>query len=111
MDKSGYPEMISSLPEADVPIPGVLGKLLQAKDHQVVFWNLDTDVVIPPHSHRDQWGIVVDGEIVLTIGDETRRCRAGDSFFVPAGVEHGVTVVLPSRVIDVFADVDRFTTR
>jgi quercetin dioxygenase-like cupin family protein len=43
----------------------------------------------------------------LTIGGQTRRCRAGDSFHIPAGVELGATFLTHLRAIDFFADVDR----
>ena len=62
---------------------------------------------IPPHSHGEQWGIVVQGEMDLTVGGETKRYRAGDSYHIPAGVEHGATFLTHFRAIDVFADVDR----
>ncbi len=43
------------------------------------------------HSHsNEQTGIVLDGEMKLTIGNETRLCQKGDAFAVPGNVEHSV---------------------
>ena len=36
-------------------------------------------------------GIVLDGEMKLTIGNEPRLCQKGDAFAIPGNVEHSVT--------------------
>ncbi len=106
-----YPEMIESLPDVDVPVDGVRGKLLQGTDRQVVFFEIEPIGAIPLHTHGAQWGIVVEGEMDLTIGGETRTYRAGDSYFVPAGVEHGATFKSHFKAIDVFEEVDRYAAK
>ena len=111
MSNGSYPEMITGLPEVDFPLPGVRGWLSQAKDHQVVFFDIDPIGEVPVHTHGDQWGIVVEGEMELTIGGETKRYAPGDSYFIPAGVEHGARFLSHFRAIDVFADVDRYKPR
>jgi quercetin dioxygenase-like cupin family protein len=63
------------------------------------------------HTHGEQWGIVVEGEMELTIGGQTRRCGPGDSYHIPAGVEHGAKFLTHFRAIDVFADVDRYKAK
>ena len=103
-----FPEMIRSLPEADIPFDGVRGWISQAADHQIVFLDIEPIGAVPPHSHGEQWGIVVEGEMDLTIGGETKRYRAGDSYHIPAGVVHGATFLTHFRAIDVFADRDRY---
>ena len=108
MSISPYPEFITGLPQVEIPVPGVRGWLSQAKDHQVVFFEIEPIGEIPPHSHGEQWGIVVEGEMDLTIGGETRRYRPGDSYHIPPGVEHGATFLTRFRAIDVFADADRY---
>jgi len=44
-----------------------------------------------PHYHRarDEIFYVLDGELVLRIGDETRTARAGTFAFIPRGTIHG----------------------
>ena len=105
---NGYPEMITRLPQANIPLDGVRGWISQAPDHQVVFLDIDPIGEVPPHTHGDQWGIVVEGEMELTIGDETRRYRPGDSYYIPAGVPHGAKFLTHFRAIDVFADANRY---
>ena len=111
MTNAGFPELITQWPQADVPLPGVRGWISQARDHQVVFLDIDPIGQIPPHSHGEQWGIVVEGEMELTIGGRTRTYRAGDSYHVPAGVEHNAKFLSHFRAIDVFADKDRYKAK
>ena len=111
MPTAPYPEMITGLPQADILLDGVRGWISQASDHQVVFLDIDPIGEVPPHSHGEQWGIVVEGEMELTIGGETRRCGPGDSYHIPAGVMHGAKFLSHFRAIDVFADADRYQAK
>ena len=61
----------------------------------------------PPHSHCAQWGLMLDGEMELTIGAETKLHRKGDSYFIPAGVVHSANFPTLAYVIDVFDDKAR----
>lgn len=106
-----YPEMIEELPDIDIALEGVRGKLLQGADRQVVFFDIEPVGAIPLHRHGSQWGIVVEGEMELTIGGETRSYRAGDSYYIPAGVEHGATFNTRFKAIDVFEEPDRYRAR
>jgi quercetin dioxygenase-like cupin family protein len=71
------------------------------------FADLEANAVVPMHSHpHEQAGTVIDGEIEITIAGETRRVKAGDTFIIPGGVEHGVvTGNAPAKVLDVFSPV------
>ncbi len=109
--QSFYPELIQNLPDAEIPIPGVRGKLLQSEQGQVVFFDIPATAKVPPHSHGAQWGVVLEGEMELTIGPETRTYRKGDSYFIPAGVTHAATFKTRCRVLDLFADKDRYRVR
>ncbi len=108
MATAAFPDFITNLPEADIPFPGVRGWISQAPNHQVIFMDIDPIGAVAPHRHGAQWGLVVDGEMELTIDGVTQRYRAGDSYFIPANVEHSATFPTRVRVIDVFADVARY---
>jgi quercetin dioxygenase-like cupin family protein len=103
-----YPEMIESLPDIDLNLKGVRGKLLQAGHQQVVFFELTPEAEIPPHSHGAQWGIVVEGEIELTIGGVARVFKPGDSYTIPAGVIHSARMLTPVKAIDFFNEPARY---
>jgi quercetin dioxygenase-like cupin family protein len=111
MSEVTYPEMIESLPDVDVPLEGVRGKLVQGADRQVVFFEIEPIGAVPLHRHGDQWGIVVEGEMELTIDGQPRTYRAGDSYFIPAGAEHGATFKTHFKAIDVFAEKDRYRAK
>ena len=103
-----FPDMITRLPEADIPFAGVRGWISQAPSHQVVFLDIDPIGLVAAHRHGEQWGIVVEGEMELTIGGVTGRYGPGDSYHIPGGTEHAARFLSRVRVIDVFGDVDRY---
>jgi len=108
MADDGYPHLITQLPRADLGLRGVRAWISQAADHQVVFFDIDPIGEIPPHSHGEQWGIVVQGEMELTVDRRTRRCRAGETYHIPANAVHKARFLSHFRGIDVFADRDRY---
>lgn len=107
-DGTPYPEMIRELPEIDIPIEGIRGWLLQSDSKQAVFFDLKPIGEIPPHSHCAQWGIVLEGRMSLTIGDETKIYTKGDWYYIPEGVVHSATFLTRVQVIDVFDDGERY---
>ena len=66
---------------------------------------------VPPHSHCAQWGMVVEGGMTLTIGDDTRDYAKGDWYYIPEGVTHAAKVNERMSVIDVFDAPDRYKTK
>lgn len=103
-----YPEMIRNLPEIDIPIEGIRGWLMQTGDKQMVFFDIEPVGEVPPHSHCDQWGFVLNGEMKLTIGGDTRTYRKGDWYFIPEGTVHSATFPTRVNVIDLFDSPDRY---
>lgn len=106
-----FPEAITSLPEADVPFAGVRAYLSQSQDHQVVFMEFEKDLEVAPHSHGDQWAVVVAGRIDMVIGGERRTFGRGDSYFIPAGVEHSASVTAGYAEVAFFGDQVRYRAR
>lgn len=103
-----YPEIIRNLPEIDIQIEGIRGWLLQSDDKQVVFFDIQPVGEVPPHSHCNQWGFMIEGEMSLTIGGETKTYRKGDWYYIPAGVEHSATFSTRVHVMDIFDAPDRY---
>jgi quercetin dioxygenase-like cupin family protein len=103
-----YPDVITSLPEADIPFKGVRGWISQGLDHQVVFFDIAPIGEVAEHSHGTQWGVVFEGEMALTIGGETRTYKKGDSYYIPEGVVHSAVFKTRTRVMDFFADRERY---
>jgi len=103
-----YPDVITGLPEADIPFEGVRGWLSQAENHQVVFFEIEAIGEVAEHSHGAQWGTVFDGEMDLTIGGVTRTFQKGDTYFVPDGVLHSAVFKKKTWLMDFFADKNRY---
>lgn len=108
-----YPDFIQSFPGLDVPFPPevVQTAAIRSDAGLVAFFTFLTDLTLPMHSHGAQWGTVVEGEIIFTIGDDTRSYRPGDSYTIPAGVLHGAQIKADTRMIDVFHEADRYRLR
>lgn len=105
-----YPDFINAFPRLDVPFPEdvVQTAVVRSDNGLVAFFTFLKDMELPLHAHGAQWGTVVEGQIEFTIGGETNIYRAGDSYSIPAGVEHGALIKAGTRVIDVFEEADRY---
>jgi quercetin dioxygenase-like cupin family protein len=103
-----YPEMITNLPRADIPFSGVRGWILQAEEKQVVFLDIDPIGEVAEHSHSAQMGIVIEGDMSLTIGGETKRYSKGDTYFIPEGVPHSAVFHSAFKAIDIFNEKQRY---
>ena len=57
-----------------------------------------------PHCHpHSQSSLIERGRFRVTIGGVAETLEAGDGFFVPSGVEHGVVALEAGTIVDVFA--------
>ncbi|MHA1904597.1 MAG: cupin domain-containing protein [Candidatus Thorarchaeota archaeon] len=102
--------LVSDLPKAIIPFSGIQGWILQGLENQVVFLEVEPPVSIPLHSHGDQFGIVLEGEVSYSIGGKPFHFVKGDLYFVPGGVMHSAVFDSFTRLVDFFADADRYQT-
>lgn len=109
--KKVFPHFITNLPEADISFKGVKGWLLQGDDHQIAFLEIEPVGEVAPHSHGEQWGIVVEGEMDLTIGGITKTYRKGDYYHIPALVKHSAVFRKKTMAVDIFADKHRYQAK
>jgi quercetin dioxygenase-like cupin family protein len=91
------PDMITRLPEADLPFPPTTLKtgVLQSEHGQMVFFQIFQDVVL-------------EGELEMTVGGETRKYKRGDTYYIPEGVVHSAKVPAGCKAIDFFEEPDRY---
>lgn len=106
-----FPEMITSLPLADLPFPGVDGHMLRSADGLVVFFHFRVETTVPPHTHGAQWGTVVDGMLELTIGGAPHTYQPGDSYTIRAGEVHSARIPAGTKLVEFFEEPDRYRTR
>jgi len=106
-----FPNMITDLPQADIPIQGLNVYLLQATHHQVVFMSFEQDVAVPEHSHEDQWGVVLSGEIELTINGAKKSYTKGDAYFIPKNMPHSANIKAGYSDVTMFNQKDRYKVK
>jgi hypothetical protein len=98
-----WPSFVDGWPEARMEMPGLSGRILKGERGWVIFMAADRDVLIPMHHHGAQWGMILDGEMQLTFGDETKTYRRGEAHYIPAGVDHEALLRAGWRGMYVFA--------
>lgn len=86
---------------------GVRTRTFWADNMLVSLLEFSPHSVVPLHSHREeQVGIVLEGELYMTIDGETRLMKAGELYMIPGDVEHGgMTTDNPAKVCDVFSPI------
>jgi quercetin dioxygenase-like cupin family protein len=84
--------------------PGVKRKIMAyGEDLMVVRVVFEAGAVGKAHQHpHRQASYVESGVFDVTIDGRTQRLKAGDTFFVPADLVHGVTAVEAGQLIDSF---------
>jgi quercetin dioxygenase-like cupin family protein len=109
---SGYPDVITRLPAAEIHVEGARSWILQAEASQLVFFEFEPDTKVPEHSHGyPQWGMVIDGEMELTINGNPRTCRKGTEYIIPAGAKHSAKFLSRTRVMDYFSEKNRYSPK
>ncbi|MCR9296103.1 MAG: cupin domain-containing protein [bacterium] len=89
------------------PVPGCRLRTPYARNLMLSYLEMDEGAEVPLHSHpHEQGGILLQGRLQLTIGDETRIVEPGAMFLIEANVPHrAVAVDGPAVVLDVFSPV------
>jgi len=106
-----FPTIITDLPRADIPIAGLDAYLLQGNNQQVVFMCFENEVEVPEHTHEAQWGVVLEGEIALTINGIMKIFRKGDTYVIPKNVPHSARIKARYKDVSLFNQKDRYKTR
>ena len=88
-------------------VPGCRMRTPYGEHLMLSYLEMDEGAVVPLHSHpHEQGGMLLKGRLELTIGDETRVCKAGAMFLIPPNTPHkAVAVGGPCLVLDVFSPV------
>ncbi len=110
--RKGFPKVITDMPEAEIPFDGVHGWIAQGENHQLVFFEIDPSAEVPEHSHEyAQWGVVLDGEMELTIDGETQVYGKGQDYIIPPHARHSAKSLSRVRVLDLFQEKTRYRTK
>jgi quercetin dioxygenase-like cupin family protein len=84
---------------------GIVGRAFHGDKLTLGLVELKPGIHLPEHAHpNEQLGMVIEGSITFTVGDETRELRPGGTWRIPGGTPHTADVgVEGAIVIDVFA--------
>jgi quercetin dioxygenase-like cupin family protein len=106
---SGYPEVITSLPEADIQFKGIRAWILQGEKTQLVFFEMESSAAVPEHTHEyPQWGMVINGDMDLIIDGKPMKCTKGTEYLIPAGAKHYARFHKKTRIVDFFSEKSRY---
>ena len=97
---------IKNFPTVEIQ-PGVRIRAPYGKNLLLSYLEMDEGAVVPLHNHpHEQAGILLEGKLEMTIGDEVKVVEAGSMFFVPSNVYHKAVVVGgPAVALDIFSPV------
>lgn len=106
-----YWEKLDEL-EAKEIAPGIKRKLFFTENDprmMIVCFEIDSPpVTFPMHKHEHlQMGFVLQGQIKLTIGEETKILEKNTFYRIPPNVEHGAEILGTEKgiFIDVFSPI------
>lgn len=94
-----FDSVISTSPE-----PGVTRRIIaRGGDLMAVHVSFEKGAVGSIHKHpHEQVSYIVSGSFEYYEGGEKHIIKAGDSYYVPANVEHGVVALEDSVILDIF---------
>jgi quercetin dioxygenase-like cupin family protein len=109
--KSIFPDPIKNLPEANMPFSNYEAYLFQGENQQVIFMQFNENINLPEHSHESQWGVVLEGNIELTIDGVKNTYTKGDRYFIGKDVKHSGIIFAGYADITFFNQKDRYGTK
>jgi len=85
--------------------PGVHLGTMWGDNIMVSVVNLDANAKVPAHTHpHEQMGMVLEGFLTMTIGEETQVLTVGDVYLAPTNTEHSVAAGdVNTKVLDIFS--------
>ncbi|MDN5202503.1 cupin domain-containing protein [Fulvivirgaceae bacterium BMA10] len=101
-------DIIAKHPSADIPVDGVTSRLIQAGQQQFIFMEFNQDVEVPKHSHNAQWGVVLDGEMEITIDGQTLFLKKGDTYYIKKDAIHSAKIKKGYKQLTLFDQKDRY---
>jgi quercetin dioxygenase-like cupin family protein len=86
---------------------GIVARTVHGDSVSFSYLELEAGAIVPEHAHEnEQVGILLDGSVTFTIGDETRELQSGATWCIRGHVPHSVVVGPDGAVIvEVFSPV------
>lgn len=87
-----FPDIIKKVPSRNYGIDGLAVHVDHTTTGTVYFVSASKEVVFPEHAHAAQWTIVVTGSCTFTADGKSTTYGAGETYFIPAGLRHQITL-------------------
>jgi quercetin dioxygenase-like cupin family protein len=83
--------------------PGIWSKVESGANLTMAFMEISPNKEGTAHDRPfDQYEIVIEGEIEISIGEEKKLLRRMETYFVPEGIMHNwTTIASPAKILDV----------
>jgi quercetin dioxygenase-like cupin family protein len=87
------------------PVPGLFMQSVTGGQIMANWVTIEPRQVVPRHHHpHEQLGIMLEGQLELTLGEETRLLNPGDAYTIPPNLPHSArTLDQPCVVLDIFS--------
>ncbi len=89
-------------------VPGGVIRTFWGDNTLLSLVDIEPGVEVPLHTHpHEQSGMLLEGELEMGAGGETRLLKPGDMYIIPGGVEHYAKTLSGgrARVLDIFSPV------
>lgn len=86
------------------PVAGLVMQSVTGGKLMANWVTIEPHQIVPRHQHpHEQLGVMLEGALELTIGDETRLLRPGDAYAIPPDLPHSAATHAEGCVVlDVF---------
>jgi len=92
--------------EVREPVDGFKVKFVHTEKMSIGFFSIKAGSFLPEHAHfHEQVSIIKEGEMELTVGDETFRLKPGQILTIPSNAPHSGRAVSDCEIMDIFCPV------
>jgi len=83
--------------------PGIWSRLESGSNLTMAVMEIAPNKAGVAHDHPfDQCGVVIEGEIEMSVGVEKKLLRSMETYFIPAGVKHNwKTTTSSAKILDI----------
>ena len=93
---------LAAIPEKEI-FPGFIARILNTKNLTLVYVRVKAGTLLPEHAHpQEQVTNLLQGQLELTVGEETFVLEPGKTGIIPPNVSHRGKALSDCYILDVF---------
>lgn len=94
---------LNDIPSKEIA-KGIQGRYVHGLGTTFGYVKIKAGSILPAHQHvHEQITFILDGELEMTIGDDTYLLTAGTAHVIPSGTPHSAFAKIDCTVIDMFS--------